>query len=720
VKKPNIVLAKPKGQDVDSLKVFLDLAHPESHQQLFNIGSLDRVELHSTYMDVVIVCQDLLASEEEEILRTNRLLPVIMVSERPQEKLIQDLNIYRSTPRINKEIANLIDEALDSRKLIIGSIGERPELVFNLESTIQNELEQAGQEQRVISSFEALRNILQRNPKEIYENAKKDKSEIIMEILHAKVIPYLDLYEKTENPDHLATARANFLPCLHVLKEVDYDYRTGNRDKLIQIYAGGSTISEQGIRCLVNINFNKKYDITKGPHGYFLRDVHNRKGVSHTQIAQTRYDTQKMLSELFDNNGNGSAEVGKFPKMYHLLHYESVSYLIQEALIGPDLEYVLLKLRDAIPKAESRQATLFRKVRTAVIEKYLDDLVGWQKHTQKMIDSEETKRIGGRKPEVVARYFKSNLNKVPAAYQAEDLTEFSEAELSLWDTCLKYLNPAMLGISKKSIVLSQDASSKNAILHIGRKFPSIDELTDALTEPGKHGRREPSREKIDEHFYHVDTGFIATHFLEDFFHIIDAFEAADIDMSKNQILKQRQGWYEYFCDKKGIKQEPVVLNLAGAYRNMRRAFLVIKEFQNKNIKFARDNLITEYTYTAFRRSYEQMNEHHMSRAVIYLDNLNELFEDLAANTSIHIGDVESAYKKVTSAPLIDAEATNRASEFILNLQQRREAEKNHRKRKYLGSVLHGTMSYCMARMAEKMIKVKLPNYEDARRGVSDE
>ncbi|MBD3303513.1 hypothetical protein GF343_00040, partial [Candidatus Woesearchaeota archaeon] len=537
MKKPNIILAKPKRQDLDSLKVFLDLAHPESHQQLFNIGALDRVELHSTYMDVVIVCQDLLASEEEEILRTNRLLPVIMVSERPQEKLIQDLNIYRSTPRINKEIANLIDEAIDSRNLLIGSIGKHPELIFNLESAIQKELEHARQEQRAISSFEALQDILQRNPEEIYENAKKDKSEIIMEILHAQVIPYLDLYEKTGNPDNLATARAKFLPCLHVLKDVDFDYRAGNKDKLIQIYAGGSTISEQGIRCLVNINFNKKYDITKGPHGYFWRDVQDRKGISHEQIAQIRYATQNMLSELFDKNGNSASEVGKFPKMYHPLHYENISYLIQEALIGPDLEYVLLKLRDAIPKAESRQATLLRKIRTAVIKKYLDDLVGWQKHTQKMIESEESRKIGGRKPNVVARYFKGNLNKVPAAYQAEGLTEFSGEELSLWNICLKYLNPAMLGISKKSIVLSQDASSKNAILHIGRKFPSIDELTDALTEPGKHGRREPGREKIDEHFYHVDTGFVPTHFLEDFFHIVDAFEAADLAMSRNQILK---------------------------------------------------------------------------------------------------------------------------------------------------------------------------------------
>lgn len=720
MKKPNIVLAKPKGHDLDSLKVFLDLAHPESHQQLFNIGSLDRVELHPTYMDVVIVCQEVLASEEEEILRTNRLLPVIMVSERPQEELIQDLNIYRSTSRINKEIASLIDEAIDSRKLIINSLGERPELVFNLESAIQKELEHARQEHKAISSFEALQDILKRNPKEIYESAKKDKSEIILEILHAQVIPYLDLYEKTGNPDHLATARANFLPCLHVLKEVDFDYRTGNKDKLIQIHAGGSTISEQGMRCLVNINPNKKYDITKGPHGYFLRDVQDRKGVGHNQIAQIRYNTQKMLSELFDKNGNGSSEFGKFPKMYHPLHYESISYLIQEALIGPDLEYVLLKLRDAIPKAESRQATLLRKVRSAIIEKYLDDLVGWQKHTQKMIDSEEAKKMGGRKPEVIARYFKSNLNKVPAAYHAERLSEFSDGELSLWDTCLKYLNPAMLGISKKSIVLSQDASSKNAILHIGRKSPSIDELIDALTKPGKHGRKEPSRSKMDEHFYHVDTGFVPTHFLEDFFHIVDSFEAADLDMSKNQIIKHRHTWYEYFCDKKGIKQEPVVLNLAGAYRNMRRAFLVIKEFQSKNIKFARDNTITEYAYTAFRRSYEQMNEHHMSRAVIYLDDLKDLFKDLAADTNVQIDVVENTYKDVMSTPLTDAESTNRAKEFILDLQQRRETEKNHRKRKYFGSVLHGTMSYCMARMAEKMIKVKLPNYEDARRGVSDE
>ena len=721
VLKNRIILARPRDTDLRNLEVALDLSHKKSAEERFHIQTSNNIQFHN-YLDILILCSNEMTRGEKEILRANHKHPVIMLSEQPQPDLISQFNIYRSTKSMDLDIAPLIEEAIAAKELIINTLGNRTDIFFNLEIAIKKELEKAQEQQRIISSFEALHDILARDSSTILVQARRDPREVIMEHLHAKVIPYLDLFEKNGDPAHLSTAKTNFLPSLHELAKLEEARRLGDRDKLVQFLVGGSTISEQGMRCLININPQKKYDVSQGVHGYFLRDVHDRKGMSHSQIAQIRYDTQQTLTEIFTKNGNGAAEVGKFARIYHPLSYENITYLVQEALIGPDLEYVLLKIKDAIPKAATNhQKGLLKKVRAAIIEKYLDDLAGWQKHTQKMTDT-DAKRMENR-PDVVARYFKGNLTKIPAEYCKKGLTELSEAELSLWDTCLKYLNPKLLGISRGRVVLSQDASSKNAILHIGRKFPSMDELLEAITESNEQGRKKaPIRDKLDDIFYHVDTGFVVTHFLEDFFHIVDAYESADTDLKDHQILKHRQKWYDHFCQKKGINQEPVVLNLAGAYRNMRRAFLVIKEFQEKNATFAREDQISENTYNIFRRSYEHMNAHHMKRATLYLSELKNQFNELIGKTKNPIEEVQTKYKEVTSnkEPIDDVSAKD-AKEFITGLQQQiMDESTSRRNKKYLSTILHGTMGYCMAHMVKKMIDIKLPSYSEAKGDDSNE
>lgn len=699
---------RPNETDSRDLGLLLDLHFKEK----FSVKEASSIHLHR-YMDILLIRPEDIEPEESVSLRNNNQYPVIMLSDQPQDDLIQEHNIFRSTEGINPAMIPLIKESVEARDLISQSVGPRPEVFYNLETAIEKELKEARERKETISSFEALYNILRKKSEEILVSAKRSPQEIIFEQLNTRVMPFLEQFEKRSALHYIAEAQENFRLVLHVIKEAQDAYRRiGNEYNELEFLVGGSTVSEQGIRCLIAINPRKKYNLTDGPHGYFLRDVFNRKGIDHVQIAKIRYDTQKYLAELFEKKNNGASEVGKFAKMYHPLSYDPFTYLIQEALIGPDLEYVLLKIRDAIP--ESDEAELLHRVRDEIIKKYLDDLVGWQKHTLKIVD-EDAKKMG-RKPEVVARYFKNNLRQILKQYNSHELADFSKSELELWDNCLTYLNPHLLGISKSSVVLSQDSSSKNAILHIGRKFPSIKELLDAVTTKN----RNPSRKKIDDIFYHVDTGFVVTHFLEDFFHIVDAYEACDKDMEPARILEHRQKWYKHFCKKKKITPSPIVLNLAGAYRNMRRAFLVVKEFQNKNIRFAREGIFSENTYNNFRRSYEQMNDHHMTRAVLYLDELKTQFRDLARKTNSETGEIKEKYEKITSLAEMDEDSAREANEFVTNLQYRIQNETSRKKKKYLSSILHGTMGHCMARLAEQTTKIKLSNYETARRGVSDE
>jgi hypothetical protein len=110
----------------------------------------------------------------------------------------------------------------------------------------------------------------------------------------------------------------------------------------------------------------------------------------------------------------------------------------------------------------------------------------------------------------------------------------------------------------------------------------------------------------------------------------------------------------------------------------------------------------------------------MTRAITYLDELKDQFKDLANKTSVESNDIKAKYKAITARQEMDAESAEIANEFITDLQQSIQTETSRKKKKYLSTVLHGTMGYCMARLAERMTTIKLPNYESARGGDSDE
>ncbi|MEM4263855.1 MAG: hypothetical protein QW666_03100 [Candidatus Woesearchaeota archaeon] len=757
----NIVLAKLQEDQVNNLEYLI-----ETHfKDKLKTSEINHIMVHSSFMDLLILCSDNPQPEEIEILKNNYLVPVIMLSDKPQNELIQKYNIYRSLKGVTPEIIDVIKDAFASKNRIEQAFGgQRPDLFFmstSLTEFLRKRVESAAKEGKIMSLYEALYTHIMENPTALSQVAKGPQ-EIVLDSLNFYIIPYLEEYEKTGNADRIAEAERNFLPLLPVLKNIEDEHRkNGSTYELIQFLVGGSTLSEQGSRYLININLRKKYDITKGDHkGYFIRDVQNRKEIDHKFIAQIRYDVVKHIQEYYRSRKREESihqEVGKFPKMYYPLKYPTVSFIIQEALIGPDLEYVFLKIKETLVKvnklsdvqkeiestlksnASDKQlvsqlmgrlmdikselstlpnCTLLKKMREELTKKYLSDLAGWQKSTAKLVaESAEIRKNS----EDIANYFQENVKKIPQPY-AQKFSIFTPKELELWNLCANYVNQTTFGLSKKNLVLSLDASSKNAKLQIGKYFPSMDEIIDAVTNQSG-AQRSISVEKIDNSFYHVDTGYIATHYLEDFFHIVDGFEAADDGATTEQILRNTKEWQKYFLKKSNryAKNEDsrskIALYLCGAYRNLRRAYLSINEFQTKNVQFAREGRIKEYTYSNFRRSYEDMNKHHVNRAVIYLDELHNHFVKEMNNTGI---DHEETFRKYETiilpfAQLGTDESVNNVINTLAELNKKK-SESTRKKRAYFCAMLYGSMNYCMARLAEKMGGIKLPKYESIMQG----
>lgn len=755
----NIVFAKPQGDQVRNLDYLIETHFKDKPKT----SETNHVMVHPSFMDLLILCYDDLRPEEIEILKNNYLVPVIMFSDKPQSELIQKYNIYRAIKGVIPEIIDVIKDAFTSKNRIEQAVGQRPDLFFmstSLTDFLRKRVDSVFKEGKVMSLYEALHTHLIENPSALSQVAKGPQ-EIVLDSLNFYIIPYLEEYEKTSNMDRVVEAERNFLPLIPVLKNIEDEYRrTGSAYELIQFLVGGSTLSEQGSRYLININLRKKYDITKGDHkGYFIRDVQNRKEIDHKFIAQIRYDVVKHIKEYYRSRKREESlhqEVGKFPRMYYPLKYPAISFLIQEALIGPDLEYAFLKIKDALVKinklSEAQKelestlkntpgdkqlvrelqdvhselsllpnCTLLKKIREELTKKYLDDLAGWQRSTVRLVSESAEIR---KNSEDIAKYFQENVKKIPQPY-AQKFSIFTPKELELWNLCANYVNQTTFGLSKKNLVLSLDASSKNAKLQIGRYFPPLDEIIDAVTNQNG-GQKTVSREKIDNAFYHVDTGYIATHHLEDFFHIIDGFEVSDDNATSEQILKNTKDWHKYFLKKSSryIKKEDsrskIALYLCGAYRNLRRAYLCINEFQTKNVQLAREGKIKEYTYSSVKRSYEDMNKHHVNRAVIYLNELHNHFAKKIYDSDAGTEELFNRYE-LTVLPLSQSstdEQINNIITFLAELNAKKsKSEGNRRKRAYLCAMLYGSMNYCMAHLAEKMNNVKLPKYESIMQGI---
>jgi len=703
---------------------FLPTYESETILEVPNMNSINAFNPQD--ISLVFDCSESHNSEDISYLKTNCRIPIIKIVSSNNESLesgnTNNFNYYAVLPepgaKTTSYLTQKINDALELKQAVDRSLKfERGELLLdvNLHNSLEEEIKNtsttidSSEIVKPSSTFEALYTRLSR--KRQSEAIEIDKT--IHAKLISRVVPNLKLLEqKIENRQesdkeallYLQTAQEELRPIIADLS----DKSKWRAYQVVQCRLGGSTIAEEGSRFLIGGVRRKKYTPQEIENVYFLRDVYGRKGISNETIAQIRYRCSKLIVR--------NEKMGRCAFILPPIHFENGScWMVEQGLLGQDLGVVMNRLWERIYSSKGKEKTKYIDIRNALEKKYLDDLVEWQNNTRKIASEfpEIQKTRSG-----IAKSYTNNLIKLARTYA--DNKAISEKEFLLWTRTLEEINEHALGLTKKKTVLSLDASSRNVKITMIQNNASLDEILAEITTDGK-----ANIEKINKRFYHVDTGFVLTHYLEDFFHIVDAYEITDISADISTVISQLHNKYDKFCKDHKVIQNKTELYLLGAYRNLRRAYLINNEFTEKNVRDVMEGTISAATFEKDRKNYFAQHKHHTLRANLYLNELHNHFESRKNKYFVgKFNDIESAYS--TSIQSVDTdglsdEIIDKHFAMFDSLDSLIHTETNKRKRKYLCSVKMASMVYAIHKICFKLTESNtIPRYKDIVEGSSHE
>lgn len=376
---------------------------------------------------------------------------------------------------------------------------------------------------------------------------------------------------------------------------------------------GGSTLSEEGARLRFGLNPQLKYSAESGLGFYFLRDVYGRKGISGEDIARVRFtdaeEARKRPNKLLN---------GKTPRIWAPVplgekeHKESL--LVQEMIIGVDLgvlyeKFIRQKVNSKMTLEPVRQK--YKHLRDALVDTYLGRLKNWQMNAPEL-----PKELKMSQSDLV-HYFRKNHKKIGQTLQRfPDITPEME---DLWDYCAQLYSLNALSMGRgRTVVRSLDASPQNLVLRTNRYFTKLADIEKLFTSKDKVDQK-----LLDENLYHVDQGYTTTHFLEDFFHIVDSAEAfytRKQEHHETAVGKNEKRFIDFINRERVTKdhKQKDQFYIMGFYRNMRRADLAVY-YEEKNYQKLKRNMKSQTKYNEDRSAHNRRWQHHVPRAQAYMD-----------------------------------------------------------------------------------------------------
>ena len=726
MKSKKIVIIGPR-MDASSIEMTIKLlASNYQQEQIVNAPGLASIIPISPETTDLVLCNQAEFSEEEvAFLQKNHRIPIINISSdenQDENVLIETFNYFASSPlpigEFAKRLAHKINDGLEFKQnldQLLASAHSAYLLDANLIPTLKKEVLATKQPvaedrnqlisrmpPRNISLFEALYQILSRE-----ETAAviKDDQDVNKQLITG-VVPNLQLLEKRilegKGHEHEAlesrkAAMDAFGPIIQILS----DKSKWRQYRAVRCRMGGSTIAEKGSRFLILGKRKRKYTEEDAKNIFFIRDIYTRKSTPHQVIADMRY----RCSNLFTENAGMGRCAAILPPMYH----DNMTWMVEKGILGQDLEFVMSELWKRIRKG-GRGKSKFMRIKEVLEEKYIKDLVAWQKNTRKI--AQEFPDIQ-RTSAAIAEGYVENLSNLAGHYESHNV--FSKSDCELWRRSLGALTERNLGITKKKTVLSLDASSKNVRIRTLKNNPALEEIIDEITTGGKLDEA-----KIDVAFYHMDTGFVLTHILEDFFHIVDAYEVSDAQAGRSKVISTLNEKYRDFCKSSEIPADPVELYLMGAYRNLRRAHLVINEFESKNINDAIEGIVQKREYEKDRKDFINMHRHHVGRASIYLKELKKHFYTRMQKSAGGFAEFKKEYAVLNLKIKKDGlppETVQNCIGFFNKLETLIPQQGNHRKERYLCAMMYSSMANAMGKLCERLTDFNtLPRYNELQIG----
>ncbi|MEM4366197.1 MAG: hypothetical protein QXN46_01190, partial [Candidatus Woesearchaeota archaeon] len=283
------------------------------------------------------------------------------------------------------------------------------------------------------------------------------------------------------------------------------------------------------------------------------------------------------------------------------------SLAIQGQVFGPTLSNVLLKINENYEARRELQNDL-RMIKNAMLEVYFERLVCWNNNIP---------RTKWEKPkaEDVKNSYQNKLFEILALYSKYAGVELTENQKSLWKESVKALFEAAKW-PEKSIVRKMDASTKNVIFNYEKENITFDELLKVCLSEGKS--KEKVKDVIRKHLYHVDLTHKHSHFLEDFYHLVDSYEFS-LGMSKiNKLYKN----YIKAIGLKDVGQDTYTRYLMGAYNSLKRVYLLPHYFQ-KVFQEYENGFISQTKFYARKSKLEKEVPYRVERVKKYFDLFKE-------------------------------------------------------------------------------------------------
>ncbi len=308
------------------------------------------------------------------------------------------------------------------------------------------------------------------------------------------------------------------------------------------------------------------------PEFRFLKEMRDAKGIPSEVIARVVYRDAK-----YYNQAGGLL----LPDSKQPIRHGSKSYLLREAITGPDLEKVLQFIRRRIGKNDTRKSWL-RQFRDIIVYQVFRDIIQWQ-NTAPPINEPQIPATN----DWIVKHMQSNLNAARTTFSR--YLQLNAAEEALWQECIGIFNPICLDLNKDTIKRHFDASTKNIKLYTrDTKTPQIEDLERLIGTKSSRVIEDSAKKNLRSKLYYVDTGYTYMHRDEDFFHVACSFElheefaTSGERLSPQDKLKTIENYYRRFNGFRGLgrkKPDSLTYFLHGFYRCFVSGHLNINEYE---------------------------------------------------------------------------------------------------------------------------------------------
>lgn len=309
---------------------------------------------------------------------------------------------------------------------------------------------------------------------------------------------------------------------------------------------------------------------------------------------------KKDVETLLEDYHNFSGEINMAKPLFYF-EKSGYYYILSEMFPAADNAKVLSLL-----KAEGEG---FSKLSRAIVEVILENKAKWHRLTKRKLSRLDVESI-------IADYA-SNLKNAVLSLKELTNAEIDDSEAETLVVFASSLVAELKGCSSENFGRIIDTSPSNSGLMTYRINPLLEDIIRIAEFEKPNGSYAIDKNKIRKNIRFWDIPNKMGHFLEDFFHITDSFEAGFDDETRISLYRD----YLHSItgkDEAALKEQWKPYFIMGFYRNFRKMDLVMTKYACLNELEHMNGIIDDARRDERRQDYLDKISHYCSNSIKYL------------------------------------------------------------------------------------------------------